>query len=199
MLSFLCCLTKAIPSKYPLRNLQHLVAIIFDVLARRRDHRVQIINVGIRHIEQDTIATVLGDEHRRNRQHGALDAAFVEAREHIRRRAELHDLNVAHGHLPPLQHHQQNGMRNRADTGDTDSFPFEIRRRLDVRFADESLQPFVDDARDHHCIAAAQRRGNQHVACRVHHLDVIGKQRADARGATLTGNDDLGVNPIFTK
>ena len=75
--------------------------------------------------------------------------------------------------------------------------PFKIRRSFDFRFRHESLQTLVDYAGDHHGIAAAQRRGDQDIACRIHHLYVVGEQRADAGGATLAGDNHFGIDAVL--
>ena len=64
---------------------------------------------------------------------------------------------------------------------------------------DDSLQPLVDDACNHHRITATQCRGNQDIARRTHHLDVISEQRADAGGAALPGDNDFGVDTVLAE
>ena len=155
--------------------------------------------LAIRHVEQHPIAAILGDEHRRYRQYGAFDAAFVETGEHVGRRAELHHLDIVGIHLPTLQHHQQHGMGHRADARHANSLSFQVHRRLDIRFRHESLQALIDNAGDHHGIPAAQRSGDQDIARGIDHLYVVGDQGTDAGGSALAGDNHFGIDTVLAK
>ena len=61
------------------------------------------------------------------------------------------------------------------------------------------LHAFIEDARDHHRIGAAQRGADHRVACCGDKLDVAGYQRTNASGAAPTDDDYLGIETVFLK
>src|SRR5215468_5097321 len=90
-------------------------------------------------------------------------------------------------------------MRNRTDARDAHSFALEFSGGFDLRPDHYSLQPLVDDSRNHNGLAAVQRRAYQSISRRTGHLDIVGEERADSRRGSLTRDDHLRLDAVFAK
>src|SRR5215468_3536400 len=88
-------------------------------------------------------------------------------------------------------------MRNRTDARDAHSFALEFSGGFDLRPDHYSLQPLVDDSRNHNGLAAVQRRAYQSISRRTGHLDIVGEERADSRRGSLTRDDHLRLTPCL--
>ena len=86
---------------------QRLIPVAFQVAARGVDGVLQVKDVHVDRIGEQAIAAFFGEEKGRHRQHRAIDAAFVQAGKHRRRRAELEYLKIVRAHVPFAQHQLQ--------------------------------------------------------------------------------------------
>ena len=121
----------------------------------RIDGILQIVNIQIDGVGEDSVATILGHKERRNGENRAIHCPFFQAGEHGRRGAKLNGLDVFYSHAPLLEKELQDPVGRGTKTGDGNLLSFQLGLGLDVWPNHQPLQTGFEGRGRYHSVSAS--------------------------------------------